>query len=151
MAHEVKLDDQRTLIERASVFQYDNLGPGDDGYVLAENAIWGMELLPVSTLIHLMPSRGDWIRWFKEELEMDASDYGGTRGWADLLVEPIHEEIVVTLIDNKAYIWDGWHRAAASIASHRDTVPALVGRPKETPVENEALSQPHFHARIKVR
>lgn len=61
-----------------------------------------------------------------------AVDEGLHREWSELLTEPIQEEIVVLKRDGVAYICDGWHRVAASVAKGED-IKAIVGRPHPEP------------------
>lgn len=58
---------------------------------------------------------------------MDEDD-GLNRDWRRLMVEPIREVVVLLMRNELAYVWDGWHRVVAAIATGR-AVKAIVGRP----------------------
>ena len=113
----------------AAGYQHDNYCPGDAGYCSPAQARWTEETIDLSLFLHLMAQgKADWETWFASELEMDAKE-ALHRGWEQLLVEPIQEEVVVLIRDGKGYIWDGWHRVGASIVAGRETIRAVVGRP----------------------
>lgn len=65
--------------------------------------------------------------WLEREIEMDETECLH-REWRALLSEEIREEVVVLDRGGRLYIWDGWHRVAASI-SRGIAVKAIVGRP----------------------
>lgn len=118
---------EETLRSWARCHVEDNYTRGDLGYCHPNAAAWSREEnFPVAALVHLME---DWTTWFQDELDMDRDDEMG-RDWAALLTEDIRDEIFVLVRDGKGYIWDGWHRAAATIVSGREFIPAIVGRPK---------------------
>lgn len=118
---------EETLRSWARCHVEDNYTRGDPGYCDPNTATWSREAkFPVAALVHLMK---DWTTWFQEELDMNLEDEMG-RDWPALLIEDIRDEIFVLVRDGKGYIWDGWHRAAATIVSGREFVPAIVGRPK---------------------
>jgi hypothetical protein len=71
----------------------------------------------------------EWISFFEEE--QDGRATCGQPGYYDDLLEgPIREPIVVVMIDGRAWIWDGWHRTAASHVLGRTTIPAICGVPR---------------------
>ena len=45
----------------------------------------------------------------------------------DLLKEPIQQPVILVELGGLTYIWDGNHRIAASLLTHRTTIPAYVG------------------------
>jgi hypothetical protein len=96
------------------------------------------ETLPLALLVTKNDIHGrvhslqEWIEWFKEagdEIEADM----GHRQWDSMLGEEIEEPIVITMDkDGSAWdMWDGWHRTGASLSSGKQTIPAVVGYPKE--------------------
>ena len=87
---------------------------------------------PVSRLFHLM-SGGDWAGWLKNEIAMyreEGSWDNRESEWEAMIHEPIREPIVLTELSGLGYLWDGWHRTAATIVSGRKSIPAIVGTPK---------------------
>lgn len=103
---------------------------GDPGYCDPEQANWAEEMLSADMLAHVWKTADDAFAWISAEIEMDKEE-GLGRGWERLLVEPVREEIFCLVRDGNAYIWDGYHRAAALIATGRP-IAAIVGRPIET-------------------
>jgi hypothetical protein len=124
------------LLDEAKAHQHDIYMPGDAGYCDAEKANWSqMDRFPLSMLTHLID---DWDQWFKGEIAMDETEQLG-RGYAAMLGSEIEDEIVVLVRGGKGYIWDGWHRAAASIVSGKTHIKAIVGVP-EAEMTKEAVS-----------
>lgn len=105
----------------------DNQSPGGPGWCRPSMARWTVELLSPEQLVNVFASPEEARQWLNSEIEMDRQDELH-RDWHRLLVEDIREEVVLLIREGKAYIWDGWHRAAAAIATGR-SLPAIVGRP----------------------
>ena len=116
------------LLREAAMYVNDNHSPGDPGHHEPAQAEWTQEVLRPDQLTNVFASREEAAAWMSNEIEMDESEELH-RDWRTLLTEPIREEVVLLIRDDKAYIWDGWHRAAASIATGRPLA-AIVGRPK---------------------
>lgn len=106
---------------------YDNEWPGSPGYCEPSEALWSIEMLRPGQLRNIFRNSSKASAWLQAEVRMDIEDEMH-RGWADLLDEPIQEEVTIFIREGRAYIWDGWHRTAASMATHR-LLKALVGRP----------------------
>lgn len=104
-----------------SVYQKGELGDCDP-----DHASW--EYTEQFSLTHLEHLGDDWASWLEDEIKMFEED-GNDRGYRKMLGEPIEEAIVVLMVGDKGYIWDGWHRTAASFASGRTHIKAIVGRP----------------------
>ena len=83
----------------------------------------------------------DWANWYYEEVEMMKQDMGIDL-WGDLFYENITDPIVISIKDGEWDLWDGWHRTAASIASGRKTIPAVLGKLKEN--VNEGMDSAFF-------
>lgn len=118
---------QKELRAIAHTVQFDNHSPGDPGYCPAQAAHWSVEVLSPAQLENAFSTPEAARDWLASEIEMDR-DEQLHREWSQLLVEPIRDEPVVLLREGKAYVWDGWHRTAALLATARP-VCALVGRP----------------------
>lgn len=118
---------QKELRAIARAVQFDNHGPGDPGYCPAQAAHWTVEAVLPEQLENAFSTPDAARAWLASEIEMDR-DEQLHRDWAQLLVEHIRDEPVVLLRDGQAYIWDGWHRTAALLATARPVF-ALVGRP----------------------
>lgn len=117
------------LLREAAAYVNDNHSPGDPGHHEPSEATWTQEVLRPDQLTNVFASRKEAAAWMANEIEMDEAEELH-RDWRALLTEPIREEVVLLIRDDgKAYIWDGWHRAAASIATDRPLA-AIVGRPK---------------------
>jgi hypothetical protein len=120
---------EAALREEAQGYVHDNYTPGEDGFCNPKRASWQYAAeFELDKLAHLMNDASEWKAWFDAELAMDRDDELH-RDWGRLLVEPIEEEVVVLVRNGKGYIWDGWHRVAASIVSGRKTIKAIVGQP----------------------
>jgi hypothetical protein len=104
--------------------------PGEPGYCLPEQANWSVETLSADLFAHVWECPEAAMAWISDEIKM-AEEEGIQRDWHLLLVEPIREEIYCLLRDGQAHTWDGYHRAAALIATGRPIV-AIVGRPMES-------------------
>jgi hypothetical protein len=95
----------------------------------AEDGDWRVEATyPTEALVPLMKGgRGTWAAWFRSECVDARAD--GREGYARLLLEDVEEEVVlVELPDGRTDIWDGWHRAAASIIKGATGMRAVVGK-----------------------
>ncbi|MDW1583262.1 hypothetical protein R7Q39_19585 [Vibrio sp. 947] len=104
----------------------ENVCKGDPGYIEPGNGTFNMQSdYPVERLIHLMDSLEEWKVWYNDEVK-DLSDIRGEDYFEDMLKNPIRDPVYISEIDGKAYIWDGWHRVAASIKAGRLTLPAAV-------------------------
>jgi len=103
----------------------------DDSDIPAEDQDWRLEQsYPLERLLGLMEGgRDGWIDWFRTECQWAYED--GRRGYADLLLEQIEEEVIlVELEDGRVDCWDGWHRLGAAIVKGDIGIPAVVGVPK---------------------
>jgi hypothetical protein len=112
----------RAEIQEADAHQNDNHSPGDPGYANTKSLAWEYDpAYPVEQL------EAPDAKWFHNEVKMAAED-GLNRDWDTMLDTPIREPIVVHENGGKGYIWDGYHRAGASVAKGAKTIPAIVGR-----------------------
>lgn len=104
----------------------ENVCKGDPGYIDPGNGTFSVQMnYPIERLIHLMDTLEEWKVWFNDEVK-GLSDIRGEDYFEDMLKNPIREPVYISEIDGKAYIWDGWHRVAASIKAGRLTLPAAV-------------------------
>lgn len=113
----------------ASLFQHDNHSASDPGYCDPGLADWSVELLAPEAFTSVFASSDAALDWLASEIRMAADD-GLQRDWDVLLTEDIKEEVVVLLRDTVPFIWDGFHRVAASVATGRP-IRAIVGRPRD--------------------
>jgi hypothetical protein len=103
---------------------------GEPGFCDPSQASWSVEVVPAELF------RGDFANaqaaraWLDEEIQMAEQDEL-PRDWKSLLTEPIRDEVFCLVCGNEAYIWDGYHRIAALIATGRP-IRAIVGRPYVT-------------------
>lgn len=111
----------------AAAVMDDNEWPGSPGYCAPSKALWTIEMLRPGQLRNIFRNSSKAAAWLQAEIRMDIADEMH-RGWAAMLAEPICEDVTIFIRDGRAYIWDGWHRTAASLATHRP-LRALVGRP----------------------
>ncbi len=113
----------------AAGFQYDNHTYGDQGFCDPDHADWTLEFLNHTHKFDTIEFNNSELakKWILGEIEMDITENLG-RGWKNLLTEEIHTEVVVLIREDKIYIWDGYHRIAAAIATGRPVL-AIVGRP----------------------
>ena len=116
------------LRAQAAGYAYDNHGPGDPGWCKPQYADWTQESLSADQLTNIFASVEEARAWIQGEVAMDRDDEMH-RNWHLLLEEDIREEVVVFIFEDKAYVWDGWHRIAASIVKGVP-VKAIVGRRK---------------------
>lgn len=113
----------------ASAWQHANYCEGDAGFCRAENADWHYDpVFDLSLLMHLFANEGGAKAWLDDEIKMDEEEEL-CRGYRAMLAEDIEEEVVILVRDGKGYIWDGWHRVAAALASGRATLKAITGTP----------------------
>ncbi|WP_415912577.1 ParB N-terminal domain-containing protein [Neptuniibacter sp. QD37_11] len=106
----------------------DNLYPGDEGFIDPVSSEWTHNPeFSVDELIGLMDSKEQWEAWLEREIE-DYQDIRGLAYYHDLKCNPIRNPIILSYVNGKYYIWDGWHRVAAAIAGGRETIPAYIGQ-----------------------
>jgi hypothetical protein len=110
----------------ARLYQHDNHAPGDEGYCEASQATWSLEVVQPERFSNFGGADGA-RAWLEGEIAMDEEE-GLGREWRALVDEEIRDEVVLLGRRDKLYIWDGWHRVAASI-SRGIAVKAIVGRP----------------------
>lgn len=114
------------MIELATYLMYENITEGDEGFIKPENAKWTFEKENENKMfISLMDNKNNWNEWFNNEIQL-LKDIKGADYFYDLLENPIREPVLITIVNNKIYIWDGWHRIAASIISNK-TLPVVFG------------------------
>ena len=91
--------------------------------------------MPLSILVTKKDIHGkthslkEWVEWFKEENDMSREEMGSAY-WEHLMDEEFDHPIVITMSDQSGDswdIWDGWHRSAASLATDRKSIPAVIG------------------------
>lgn len=68
----------------------------------------------------------DAIELFQSDQQAWAEE-GEPDRYDDLLHQPIRQPVIVVEIGGLTYIWDGNHRIAASLLTHRTIIPAYVG------------------------
>lgn len=109
-------------IRNAKSYEGACFGEGEVGHAPTESLQW--------YVVDNYPLNRIWNRpdaeWFAAERAMHAED-GRPEMYDDMLSEPILEPIIVRQADGLGYIWDGWHRTAASVVLGRDSIIALVG------------------------
>lgn len=119
--------DEATLRRWAAGYHGVCHAPGDPGYCHPAKASWSTGTLSAEDFTHIWESPAAAMAWISDEIKVAAED-GLQRDWHLLLIEPIREEVYCLLRDGQAYIWDGYHRIAALIATGRP-IAAIVGRP----------------------
>lgn len=114
---------QKELAEYARIYN-DN----DDGSVSPSEIEWAyVEDFPVSRLLEIMPEER-WNEWVREEIELSIVELEDPNRWAPLLVEEIHEPVVLfDHPDGTLHIWDGWHRSGSSVVKGAQTLKAVLG------------------------
>jgi hypothetical protein len=123
---DLSLWSEAQLREDARSWRGNVYAEGTPGDCDPDEANWRyVENFPLSFLQH---HGDDWQGWLEGEIR-DFELAGDDRGYRAMLGEPIVEAIVVLMVDGKGYIWDGWHRTAASIVSGRTHIKAIVGTP----------------------
>ena len=119
--------DEATLRSWAAGYHGACHAPGDPGYCHPDKASWSTGTLLAEDFAHIWDSPAAAMLWISDEIMMAEED-GLQRDWHLLLTEPVREEVYCLLRKGQAYIWDGYHRVAALIATGRPIV-AIVGRP----------------------
>lgn len=71
-------------------------------------------------------ARADWMR---AEIAVEAEDQLD-RGWSTMADEAIAEPIVLVLIGDQGYCWDGNHRIGSRCLGADPYLPAIIGTPK---------------------
>lgn len=108
-------------VQEAAAHQEDNHSEGDSGYAKARELTWFFVAeYPVSKL-----DAPDAV-WFAAEVAGAAED-GRAGYYDDMLSGAIREPIVVHHHEGIGHIWDGYHRAGASVTRALPTIPAIVG------------------------
>lgn len=123
-------DTPEGLRELAAGYCYDNHAPGDLGFCYPHDAVWTRETLNAQQLANVFDSAANALAWITQEIESSEAE-GYSRGWRELLTQTIREEVIVLIREGQAFVWDGFHRVAASLATGRDVL-AIVGRPTQT-------------------
>jgi hypothetical protein len=115
---------EKALRDFAAMYQDTIYEPGDPGYIDVNAARWReVQDYPLARLAHLHP---DWKRYWGEEM----SDELRKDHLQSMIDHDIREDIVVYDDGARGWIWDGWHRVAASFVVGRKTIPAVVGTRK---------------------
>jgi hypothetical protein len=101
----------------------------EGGYVEPEDADWAyVANYPLDKLLAKFGGVEGCKQWFREECQFSMEE--GRGGYGYLVVQPIREAAVLVERDGEPFIWDGWHRIAASIVKGETTIKAIVGEPK---------------------
>lgn len=104
---------------------------GDNDFDIDE-ATWSSTTAEDLSIFLRVMSREKWIEWFVEEHVAAIAD--GRPGYADLLIQDIHEAIVyISYEDGRIDVWDGWHRIGAAMLKGAGQVPAIKGVPAPSP------------------
>lgn len=104
-------------VEEAASVQYENQAAADAGYAPADELRWLIvENYPVARLAGL-PDRQWW------EQEQAAS--GGR--WSELESQDVILPVVIMDDGQAGHVWDGYHRATATVLRGKATLPAIVG------------------------
>lgn len=102
----------------------------------ASEYIWRFERnYPIEKLSHnfgMTPEK--WANWMQEEINM-WSEEGVNDRYDDELKNDIREPIIVIELPGDSIILDGCHRTGACVMTGRNTIPAIVGVPKENLTE----------------
>jgi hypothetical protein len=103
-------------------------GPGDAGYIDPDEANWRkIDDYPLARFLHLMTA-AEWVKWYKvEHREAVLMRNGRHESYDDMVASDIREEIIVYDDGRVGWLWDGWHRVAASFKKGARSVPAIVG------------------------
>lgn len=110
-------------------------GACDDGDLDPADLSWSLAQMDTARLASCMPD-GDWAGWLTAEIQ-DAHE-GRADDWPSVeLEDDVQEPIVLTEVDGRILIWDGWHRTAVAIVRGDRTIPAIVGT---MPTEHSAAA-----------
>ena len=123
---------QEEMIQEANAWW----GAGDDNRDVPdpEDCAWRYVTgFPLEAFVARFGGIKDCISWFRAECRDAMRD--GRDGYGYLVVQEQQDPIVVTIVDGKPLIWDGWHRLAAAIVRWQagigsGTVKAVIGEPK---------------------
>jgi hypothetical protein len=100
-------------------------GACDDGDLDPADLSWSLVDIDTARLSSCMAD-GDWAGWLNAEIEDAHEDRADD--WPSVeLGDDVREPIVVTDVEGRILIWDGWHRTAVAIVRGDRTIPAIVG------------------------
>ncbi|KAF1702898.1 hypothetical protein CSC66_08985 [Pseudoxanthomonas kaohsiungensis] len=103
--------------EEAASVQYENQAAGDAGYAPADELRWLIvDNYPVARLAGL-PDRQWW--------EQEQAGSGGR--WSELESQDVILPVVIMDDGQAGHVWDGYHRATATVLRGKATLPAIVG------------------------
>lgn len=109
----------------------ENVDVGDEGYLEPNNSEWThFEKYPVKYLMSIMGNFNEFKSWFENEIE-SLSDIRGEDYFEDMLDNEIRDPVIISYVDNKYAVWDGWHRIAAAIVSRKKYIPVILGTENE--------------------
>lgn len=117
------------LVVLASMWEYIMYGADEPMGRPAAEYGWEVVDFPIADIA----SRpDDWKAWMQEE-NQNCVEYGDPDRYTGILTEDIREEVVLVLCEDEqgvtgGYLWDGYHRTAATVVKGGTTVRAIVGR-----------------------
>lgn len=104
---------------------------GDNDFEI-DAATWSSTTAEDLSIFLRVMSRPEWIEWFVGEHVAAIAD--GRPGYADLLIQDIHEAIIyIAYEDGRIDVWDGWHRIGAAMLKGAGHLPAIKGMPSPAP------------------
>jgi hypothetical protein len=122
----ITLYTKKEMIQAASYCIGENIDEDSEGFIDPSLADWFLvESYNYKYLISLMGNIESWKEWLEDEIE-SLKDIRGQEYFDDLKNNPIREPIIITIIGNTPYIWDGWHRLASAIVMGKN-LPVIVG------------------------
>lgn len=118
---------ENIMIEVNSVIG-ENICENDEGYIVPETSNWSLIIAhPTNVLIPIMGSIKEYKEWFKNEVK-DLSDIRGLEYFDDMIDNDIRDPIILSYVNGKFFVWDGWHRLSAAIISGQKTIPVILGK-----------------------
>lgn len=125
----MKTYSQEELRLEAQLVVGENIDVDEPGYIDPELALWRFDKnFNVQRLLPLMDTVDEFQSWWNDEVEI-LGDVKGECYFNDLLSNEIREPIIISIIDSRIFVWDGWHRIAASVITGKTTIPVIFGVP----------------------
>lgn len=122
---------QEELRLEAKLVIGENIDIDDEGYIEPERTLWRFkENFNVKDLPPLLGTKEEFQSWWDDEV-LTLSEVRDDCYFNDLLSNEIREPVIITIIDSRIYVWDGWHRIAASVISGKATIPAIYAVPSD--------------------
>jgi hypothetical protein len=122
----ITLYTKEEMIQAAKYCIGENIDEDSEGFIEPSLADWFLvKNYNSKYFMSLMGSVESWKEWLEDEIE-SLKDIRGQAYFDDLMDNPIREPILITIVDNTPYVWDGWHRLASAIVMGKG-LPVIVG------------------------